>query len=214
MLDFKKDNKKKQRRKGGRKSQISKATGGNRFWVNLLSTILILFILISVYSLIVENQRKADEIPLSELAQQIIAGQVESVVIRGDELEIIYIGGDEKRSKKEVDTALTGTLANYGVTQKQISTVQIEVKNPSGVRFWLLTFGPFLIPLLFIAFFIWFLSRQMRGAGMQAFTFGQSKARMISPSDKSQRITFKDVAGAEEAKEGLLEIVEFLKMAN
>jgi cell division protease FtsH len=51
----------------------------------------------------------------------------------------------------------------------------------------------------------------MRGAGMQALTFGQSKARVIDPDDKSQRITFKDVAGAREAKEELIEIVDFLR---
>jgi cell division protease FtsH len=53
--------------------------------------------------------------------------------------------------------------------------------------------------------------RQVKGAGMQAFTFGQSKARLTDPADKSQRITFKDVAGAKEAKEELTEIVDFLK---
>jgi cell division protease FtsH len=58
----------------------------------------------------------------------------------------------------------------------------------------------------------WFITRQVRkGAGMQAFTFGQSKARIISPDDKKQRVTFKDVAGAKEAKEELTEIVDFLR---
>jgi cell division protease FtsH len=57
----------------------------------------------------------------------------------------------------------------------------------------------------------WFLSRQVKGAGMQAFTFGQSKARVVDPADSSQRVTFADVAGAREAKEELFEIVDFLK---
>ncbi|NQV93486.1 ATP-dependent zinc metalloprotease FtsH [Candidatus Kaiserbacteria bacterium] len=68
-----------------------------------------------------------------------------------------------------------------------------------------------MIPIFLIVFFIWFLSRQVKGAGMQAFSFGQSKARIIDPNDQSQKITFKDVAGAKEAKEELLEIVDFLK---
>jgi len=58
---------------------------------------------------------------------------------------------------------------------------------------------------------IWYLSRQVRGAGMQAFTFGRSTARMTSPDDSAQKITFKDVAGAKEAKDELTEIVDFLK---
>jgi cell division protease FtsH len=69
---------------------------------------------------------------------------------------------------------------------------------------------PFIIPILFIALFFWFLSRQAKGAGMQAFTFGQSKARLTDPDDKN-RVTFKDVAGVREAKTELEEIVDFLK---
>ena len=66
------------------------------------------------------------------------------------------------------------------------------------------------MPVFLIVFFIWFLSRQVKGAGMQAFSFGKSKARIIDPNDQSQKVTFKDVAGAKEAKEELIEIVEIL----
>jgi len=68
-----------------------------------------------------------------------------------------------------------------------------------------------LLPILFIVFFFWYLSRQVKGAGMQAFTFGQSKARITDPNDKNNKVTFKDVAGCKEAKEELKEIVDFLK---
>jgi cell division protease FtsH len=68
-----------------------------------------------------------------------------------------------------------------------------------------------LLPILFIVFFFWYLSRQVKGAGMQAFTFGQSKARITDPNDKNNRVTFKDVAGCKEAKDELKEIVDFLK---
>jgi len=71
--------------------------------------------------------------------------------------------------------------------------------------------APFLIPIIFILLFFWLISRQMKGAGMQAFSFGQSKARIIDPNDKNQRVTFKDVAGVKEAKEELIEIVDFLR---
>ena len=67
------------------------------------------------------------------------------------------------------------------------------------------------MPVLAILFFFWYLTRQAKGSGMQAFTFGQSKARMTDPSDTNNRVTFKDVAGAKEAKEELKEIVDFLK---
>ena len=77
--------------------------------------------------------------------------------------------------------------------------------------FVLLNILPFLLPIVFILLFFWYLSRQMKGAGMQALSFGQSKARITDPNDKNNRVTFKDVAGCKEAKEELKEIVDFLK---
>jgi ATP-dependent Zn protease len=59
--------------------------------------------------------------------------------------------------------------------------------------------------ILFIVIFFWYISRQVKGAGMQALTFGQSKARITDPNDKNSRVTFKDVAGCKEAKEELKE---------
>ncbi|OGG47603.1 cell division protein FtsH [Candidatus Kaiserbacteria bacterium RIFCSPHIGHO2_01_FULL_49_13] len=185
--------------------------GGRQFWANLVGTVLILLVLVSIYSFIAENQKKDETISLSKLASDINAGQVLSVAVHGDDLSIVYVGDVEKKSKKETDAALSESLKNYGVTSESLSKVDIEVKNPSGIRFWLVSLAPFLIPLVFVIFFLWFLSRQVRGAGMQAFTFGQSKARIIDPSDKNQRVTFKDVAGAKEAKEELTEIVDFLR---
>jgi cell division protease FtsH len=76
------------------------------------------------------------------------------------------------------------------------------VKDESGFGYWLLNVLPFLLPVVLVVFFIWMLTRQVKGAGMQAFTFGQSKARITDPNDKNNRVTFKDVAGAKEAKEG------------
>ena len=178
---------------------------------NIFVTLLILFIITAVYSLISENISKSDKIALSQLVIEINKGDVSEIVVKGEELEILYSDGQKKKSKKETATALTDTLVNYGVSLEKLKDVKIEINNPSGFLFWLGNLAPFLIPLLFIVFFIWFLSRQMKGAGMQAFSFGQSKARLIDPKDSSQRVTFNDVAGAKEAKEELIEIVDFLK---
>jgi len=230
-----------------KKTQLSggpKIPEKQQFWANLLTTVLVFFLLVSAYSFIVGSHTKPEEIPISQLAQDIEAGLVSKISVSGETLEITYItedvvaeevtegevietpteeqGGEVvseeitteavvKKSKKEAGTALTETLVNYGVTREKLNTVSIEVKNPSGFRFWFFTLAPFMIPIFLIVFFIWFLSRQVKGAGMQAFSFGQSKARIIDPNDQSQKITFKDVAGAKEAKEELLEIVDFLK---
>ncbi|MCH8889337.1 ATP-dependent zinc metalloprotease FtsH [Patescibacteria group bacterium] len=182
-----------------------------QFWVNLFSTIIIFFFLVSAYSLIVETREESNEIPLSQLALDIEADLVQSVVVKGDELEIVYRDETEKESKKETGTPITETFVNYGVSSEALLRVEIDIQSPSGFLFWLANIGPFLIPLLFIGLLLWFFSRQVKGAGMQAFSFGKSKARMIDPDDKNQRVTFKDIAGTKEAKEELLEIVDFLK---
>lgn len=178
---------------------------------SIITTLLVFIVLGGLYSLIVENQKTTNEIPISELASDINKGLVSSIVVRGDSLEVNYPKGDMKKAKKEEGTALSDTLVNYGVSPAKLAPVEITVKGESGLSYWLLTLAPFIIPIIFIVLFIWFLTRQVRGAGMQAFTFGQSKARITLPDDKKQRVTFKDVAGAKEAKQELSEIVDFLK---
>ncbi len=197
--------------KGGKKSQKPSPSRG-KLWRNI-SLILLIFLLISsLYSLIVENQQSTPSIPISQVAQDIQAGKVASISVEGDTLNIEYAKtGEKKTAQKEDGTALSDTLSHYGVTADALKNVKIEVKGASGFLFWFSALAPFVGPILLIILFLWFLTRQVKGAGMQAFTFGQSKARLTSPSDKKQRVTFKDVAGVKEAKQELLEIVDFLR---
>ncbi|KND48634.1 MAG: cell division protease FtsH [Parcubacteria bacterium C7867-005] len=174
-------------------------------------SILIFFLLITSYSYLSGNADKKESISLSVLSQNVSAELVTSITVKGDELEALYKDGSVKTSKKEEGTALTTTFSNYEVSKEALSKVEIEVKNDRGFMYWILSLAPILLPIAFIVFFIWFLSRQMKGAGMQAMSFGQSKARMTLPDDKTNLVTFKDVAGAKEAKEELSEIVDFLK---
>jgi cell division protease FtsH len=183
---------------------------------NIINVILILLIIVSLYSMLTGGGKATEEIAISQLATDISAGLVEEIKVNGNDLEIQYkkVGDKEavvKESKKEEGTALTDTLSNYKVAPEKLSAVKINIQSEGGFGYWLIILGPFIIPLIFIGFFIWFLTRQVKGAGMQAFTFGQSKARMSLPNDKTQKITFKDVAGAKEAKEELAEVVDFLK---
>lgn len=189
----------------------SRRGGNNPLWANIGSTLLIFLTLLTLYSLLWENFPETPKIPLSELSQDISAGTVQKIAVKGDTLVVEYKNGDRKESKKEEGTALSETLANYGVSSEALRGLIINIEGETGLAFWLLTLSPILLPLIFIGVFLWFMTRQVRGAGMQAFTFGQSKARLISPDDKRQRVTFKDVAGAKEAKEELAEIVDFLK---
>ena len=185
---------------------------GDSFWVNVATSIVLLLLLAGVYSYFVGSEKPSPEqIPISQVAQDIQAGKVSDVSVDGNDLTVTYADKSERLSKKEPDVALSQTLSNYGVAKDALDKVNITIASQSGWQFWLTVLAPFIAPLLLIAFFVWYLSRQVRGAGMQAFSFGQSKPRLIDPNDASSRVTFKDVAGAKEAKEELLEIVDFLK---
>src|SRR3989344_10572 len=185
--------------------------GKGKFLTNALTAVLIFLVIITAYSVIQENKKDIPEVSLSELSADILAGKVKEIVIASDKLNITYTDDTKKIGKKELESTLTDTLANYGVSGSALSRIKLSVENPKGFGRLMLQLAPFLIPILFLVFFFWLLTRQVKGAGMQAFTFGQSKARVVYPDDKGERVTFKDVAGVKEAKEELAEIVDFLK---
>jgi cell division protease FtsH len=190
----------------------------------ILNAILILVVISVLYSFIFTGGTKNEQIPISQLAGDVSAGLVQKIQVNGEDLLITYISTSTatsspagqakavmKDSKKEDGIALTETFANYKVPAEKLAKVNIDIGSSTGFSYWFLNLAPFLIPLLLIGVFIWMLTRQVKGAGMQAMSFGQSKARIILPSDKKQRVTFADVAGAKEAKEELKEVVDFLK---
>ena len=205
----KKKGKKTEKDKKGPKSFFNPE--GSGFFMNLATTIAIFLILMGGYSLITDLTKETPEIALSQVAGDVKAGLVQEIQVSGNDLELTYVDGTTKKAMKEPSTGLPETLATYGTTPEQLAAVSIQIANESGFRFWFATLIPILLPILLLGILFLFLLRQVRGAGMQAFTFGQSKARMIDPADSSQRVTFADVAGAKEAKEELLEIVDFLK---
>ena len=185
---------------------------GREFLNNAMGMIFIFLVLMTVYSLIAENRTDVSEIPISEVAADVSRGDVAEIKIAGEVLTVVYAKGNiEKQSQKEPGVGLSETLVNYGVPTDKLQTVRISVEKEGGFTYWFMNLAPFIIPILFIAVFIWFLTRQVKGAGMQAFTFGQSKPRIIFPTDKKQKVTFKDVAGVKEAEQELAEIVDFLK---
>ena len=183
------------------------------FSKNIILAILIFVLLSALYAAISGSFVQKEEVSLSRLVEELNAGEVLRITVRENDLEIALKNGTLQISKKETEAGLSETLKNYGVASEALdpANVTIEVKNPSGFAFWVRALAPFLLPIFLIGLFLWFMSRQVQRANVQAFGFGQSKARMIEPNDKKEKLTFKDVAGVEEAKEELLEIVEFLR---
>ena len=189
----------------------NKSKPSSNFSGSIAGAILIFMLITAAYLAVSENEKAVPEIPISNLAQNVSEGIVKTIVVAGDKLTITYKDDEIKTAKKEVGSSLSQTLFNYGVLNEALSKTEIEIKDESGFMFLLLNILPFLLPIVFILLFFWYLSRQVRGAGMQALSFGQSKARMTDPNDKTNKVTFKDVAGCKEAKEELKEIVDFLK---
>ena len=180
------------------------------FLGNFVISILIMFFVISIYSLIANNKSKP-EISISELAKAVQVGDVKEISVKSGVIEATFKDGVVKTSKKEDSSSIAETLVAYGVTTEQLDKLKVSVGQDSGFFYWILSLSPILFPVLFIAVFIWLMTRQIKGAGMQAFSFGQSRARLTAPDDQKQKVTFKDVAGCKEAKEELSEIVDFLK---
>ena len=146
-------------------------------------------------------------ISIAEIASLVRGGNVQELHVDGDEV-IAYTGGKLIGSRKENGIGLIETLVNLGVTEDQLSAVNVEIEAPSGWE----VYGSILLallPILLIAVFFIFILRQAQGAGNQAFSFSKSRARMFTGD--TPNVNFSDVAGNEEARQDLEEVVEFLK---
>lgn len=176
------------------------------------SAVLMFAILVGLYSAISNiGAAKPEVITLSQVARLVDAGEIKTIAVDGQDLAIEKTDGTKLKSKKEADAGIVETLGTYGVLPEKLKTIDVSVSSQGGFLFFLINILPILLPILILGFFFWMLSRQAKGSGMQAFTFGQSKARITDPNDKNNKVTFKDVAGAREAKEELKEIVDFLR---
>src|SRR3989344_3939504 len=182
----------------------------NSFLSTFVSTILIILVIVSLYS-VFDGGKNKETLSISELASSVRLGNVKEITVKNGDIEAKFFDESVKTSKKEESSSVSEALSAYGVTAEELSKVKVNVKDAGGLLYWIINLSPILFPILFIGVFIYLMTRQIKGAGMQAFTFGQSRARITSPDDSSKKVTFKDVAGCKEAKEELSEIVDFLK---
>ena len=156
------------------------------------------------------SNTKTKSVDIGTLIKEINDQQVEQITVKGSEVTINLKNKEIQKTQKEETESLSTLLSNLGVAPEKLANVKIEVKNDGAGSFFWTTVIPFLLPIIIFGVILWFMMRQVQGANNRAMTFGQSQVKQANANDKN-KVTFKDVAGAIEAKIELAEVVDFLK---
>ena len=179
------------------------------------SSIIYLLLFIAIITLVIynfqQNTTSSETLTINQLATDIQAGKVSKIVEDDNRLSVVYKdSGIERASQKEAGATLIEQLTQLGVSTDQLSSksVLIEIKAPSP---WLgiLTALGYILPFIILIGVFVFVFRQAQGSNNAAMSFGKSRARMFT--GEQPKVTFEDVAGVEESKEELKEVVEFLR---
>lgn len=176
--------------------------------------IIVFFILISAAALVAvldSPSRQAKTASLSELAAKINAGEVKEIDISDNNLRVVLQDDNQLQVKKEPNVSALDTLINLGVSKEKINSVKFEIKSDNNVTTIISALVQAILPFLLILAVFWFMMHQAQKGSMQAFSFGKTRARLAGDTNGKKKVTFKDVAGLIEAKEEVVEIVEFLK---
>ncbi|MGH9440614.1 MAG: ATP-dependent metallopeptidase FtsH/Yme1/Tma family protein, partial [Terriglobia bacterium] len=166
------------------------------FWVIMVATAVLLWAVVKA-----STGQKPAQLTFTEFTQEIDKGTLKQLTIDGSEVSGV---------KKDNSKFKTIIPANYPDIYKQLEAkgVNVTIKDNSG-NSWLSWVGNGILPLLIIVGIWIFFMRQMQTGGNKALSFGKSRARLLSSQQK--KVTFKDVAGVDEAKDELHEIIDFLK---
>lgn len=156
------------------------------------------------------NGPAPQELTISEFAKQITTDptRIQQISVIQDDVHVTYTNGQVAVTHKDPNNGLEEQLAALGISKDVVGKLPIEYVAPSD---WtpIIQLLMSVLPLLLIIGFIYLMLRQAQGTNNQALAFGKSRARMFTGDQPT--VTFDDVAGADEAKEELREIVEFLK---
>jgi cell division protease FtsH len=194
---------------GGNNNSPFANRNAQRLWLILGAVVLVVFIVIFFQP---SSAPRGNRVSLDQVARQIDQGNVTAITVRGGtEVYIELRNGSTAYLYKERETDLFSTLATvYGLTPEQLSTIEYQEQQGdtfSGLFFQL---AVAIVPTLIIVWLLWRMMRSVRSGQDQAMSFGRSRARVVRDMERPQ-VTFADVAGADEAKLELAEVVEFLK---
>ncbi|MBN2044394.1 MAG: ATP-dependent zinc metalloprotease FtsH [Anaerolineales bacterium] len=159
-----------------------------------------------------EQPNEQEPLTLNQLAADIQDGYIARLTVGEDDIvrAVYRISGEEVETRKEPNSTLVEQLIDLGVTPADLAADEIELSITSPSIFVrIINILAYLFPVILLSVVFWFVFRQAQGSNNAAMSFGKSRARMFSGDHPT--ITFEDVAGVEEAKEDLQEVVEFLK---
>lgn len=157
------------------------------------------------------NNKDQDVLTINQLAADIQSNRVAKIMTEeNNKLTVIYNDGTEKESLKEPETTLVQQLRELGVATENLDPTHIKIQiNPPGWWSNILTILAYVLPFILLIGAFYFIFRQAQGSNNAAMSFGKSRARMFTGENPT--VTFEDVAGVDESKEELREVVEFLR---
>ena len=178
------------------------------------SYIVYIILLVSIFVLVFysfNNKSDQKSLTINQLAADVNSGLVAKIQSsENNRIHVVFNDGTEKDTVKESESTLVQQLLNYGVTPERLNSTKITVEViPPSLMSMILSSLPYIIPMLALGFLVFLIFRQAQGSNNAAMSFGKSKARMFTGENPT--VTFQDVAGVEESKEELEEIVEFLR---
>jgi cell division protease FtsH len=194
--------------KDKQKKSVKLPQKGIKIKINLVKVGIAILIFLTIIPFVLaffQNQIDSSEIPLSQALDDIRNSKIDKVIVENDKLTFTYTGGTTKTSTKEPTISFTEILDRAHIDPTKVKytvsdqTITKAIGDVAGI----------VLPLILTAGIIFFLFRMQTRGASDIFSFGKSKAKLFAKGKQST--TFKDVAGVDEAKKELVEIVDFLK---
>ncbi len=177
---------------------------------NFLLFFFVFLVIASIFTIFTEKKSQIEIIGINDFISLVEDEQVSEIEVVSNKINITLNSGDKKITKKETGESFSSLISNFSVDPEKLSKIDIVVKEEDGFGAFMISLLPFLIPFLLVIIFLYFMMKGVSGANSKAMMFGQSQAREFDNNQKN-KVTFKDVAGAKEAKQELSEVVDFLK---
>jgi len=195
---------------GNGKKRLS--NGGKRIklkakfsWKNFFLYGLLLVFSLFIFSALTSSYEDKKLVPLSQIISDVKKGQVSQINITGEKLTVTEKNGNVVQAQKEAGSNVYTLFKDAGIS---LGDAKVTVKDDTGLSNWI-NIASAVLPVLLMVGFFYFIFRQARGTQESIFSFGKSSAKLFNRDNP--KVTFKDVAGVDEAKQELSEIVDFLK---